>query len=168
MSLLVTKTLIILLLSTKLIGYVKANFADSNDKDKTTILNNLLDRNMATEALQIISELSDAEIYKESVKLAHGRALIQINHLKDGENIIKELIAANPSSIEATLMLAKLYVSEKKWDVADNLIQKLLENDNENPKTLALYSRLILARGNNIKVSRSLIERAARHSLSDA
>ena len=49
------------------------------------MLNDLLDRSKAKEALNGISQLTVTDIYTEGAKLTYTRALVQVNQTKEGE-----------------------------------------------------------------------------------
>lgn len=127
-----------------------------------------LDIGETKKALELLNELSADDQSHESARLAYGRAVIQSGQQSQGEAIFKTVLRINPDSINAKLLLGKLYIFQRKFDLSEPLILDVINNDPFHPKALALYSSILLKRDQNLASARMFIEKATKYGPTDA
>jgi tetratricopeptide (TPR) repeat protein len=95
-------------------------------------------------------------------KLLQSKILVGKNQIKTGINSLLALIEQSPELVEPQAFLANVYLMEKQYDQAANVISTLLENHPNN--ATASYTAAVLAyTGNNLEsaekhLSQALVE----------
>lgn len=89
----------------------------------------------------LLYDSSASEIY-----IAIGKDYLRLGEDESAVRILLKCLDANPTEIEAHEIISKIYITQRKWDLAENMLQQILRQDSTN---LESYYDLILVYSQN-------------------
>ncbi len=123
-------------------------------------LTELLNSGRPQDALELIYSLPEQQQKHLNVRLALGRTKVQLGDKAEGEKILLQCAVDEPESWEAALLLARLYVTDERWDEAEAHATAALAIHPTSSQALALLSKVYLGRDEDIDKARLYLKRA--------
>ncbi len=96
-----------------------------------------------------------------------GRMLLKRGMLDEAVQVFKKALKIDSSNIELVESLVTALLEAKDYDNAMQIVQASLESAGENAKLLAVYGRILLAKG-DARAARAALERAVASDPNDA
>ncbi|UCE41768.1 MAG: tetratricopeptide repeat protein [Candidatus Aminicenantes bacterium] len=131
--------------------------AKSLNKDHPRTLENLIDllklEKKKKEALKLVNEVLRKD--KENLKALYllGNLCFEDSELKKAEEIFKKIISIQPKEVEARIRLGRIHIRSKKYDLALELYQPLVDTlvkKHKEDKAIGLIGLILTAKKNHL------------------
>jgi tetratricopeptide (TPR) repeat protein len=84
----------------------------------------LVDANRPQEGINILSRIYEKDQNDTDVAIPYARMLAEGGKLKEGVDILSRLLQANPQNIELHLNLSQVYIREKRYSDAEDILRR--------------------------------------------
>lgn len=112
-----------------------------------------------TGAGKAFAEAADLAPPRSQLRVQYARFQLQNGHAAEGRKLLEESIARTPDFLPPYLVLAGVAESEKKYEEAVGLLDKVLTKDAEHPEAMLLMGQVRLNMGEREKAV-TILERA--------
>jgi tetratricopeptide (TPR) repeat protein len=96
-----------------------------------------------------------------------GRMLLKRSMLDEAVQVFKKALKIDAGNIELVESLVTALLEAKDYDNALQIVQTSIESSSDNPRLLAIYGRILLAKG-DVNGARAALERALSRDANDA
>jgi pilus assembly protein FimV len=96
-----------------------------------------------------------------------GRMLLKRSMLDEAVQVFKKALKIDAGNIELVESLVTALLEAKDYDNAIQIVQASIETSSDNPRLLAIYGRILLAKGDTAG-ARAALERAVSRDANDA
>jgi tetratricopeptide (TPR) repeat protein len=107
-------------------------------------------------AAQALASAAEAAPIRSSIRLQYARFNIQTGHPDLARKTLEEIRAKAPDMLNASMLLADLALTEKKYAESATLLEGVLSRDPSVPEAAMLLARVRLALGENEKALSAL------------
>ena len=157
----ITLVLLVLLYGNVHVGY------SHNLEEQSTIgtvtaenLTLLLNAGQSQEALKLIQDMSVSEQARPEIRLSYGRSLVQLGKVAEGEQILIQCVNDIHTSLEALLLLSRVYIQTQRWSDAELRASAAVALDPKNSHALAMLAKIYMIRDEDPFRARLQLERA--------
>ncbi|MFT7128758.1 MAG: MSHA biogenesis protein MshN [Gammaproteobacteria bacterium] len=101
--------------------------------------------NSELRAVKTARPLTTAQLDRQTAKKANK--LLKNNKMSAAEDILSEFLESQPAAVASGLLLTSIRMSQKKFDLAENLIDRLRSSNPRHVAIMTLNARLMLLTG---------------------
>ena len=146
-------------------GHVPIGFSQNLEEQSSVVamkdtLTLLLNAGRSQEALKLIQDMPVQEQALPEIRLAFGRSMVQLGKMAEGEQILIQCVNYVQTSLEALLLLARVYIQTQRWSDAELRASSAAALDPKNSHALALLAKIYMVRDEDPYKARLQLERA--------
>ena len=120
----------------------------------------LLNAGRSHEALKLIQDMSVSEQAQPEIRLAYGRSMVQLGKMAEGEQILLQCANNVQTSLEALLLISRVYIQTQRWGDAELRASTAAALDPKNSHALAMLAKIYMVRDEDPYKARLQLERA--------